>query len=294
MNWKTKITQLTGTKYPLIMGAFAGLGRTKFAAAFSNAGGLGIITALNYEINEFKKELIKMRTLTDKPFGINLTVIPPGVGFSNKNITKEEYLKYIEVALNEGINIFTTSAYQATYIGERVHDAGAYWFHKCALMRHAISAEKAGVDAVTIIGMEAAGFKNPFQHTTLVNLTMGKKLLQRPIIAAGGIGDARGFLGALAMGAEAVCLGTSILTTEESPVPLNIKEEWLNIDMFSEQYHRQLYHLSLKGTRVPSAAIGFRKDIISLKNLIDNMMIEAENVLKSWNFNTNEFNTLSS
>ena len=293
MNWKTRITELTRTKYPLIMAAFAGLGKTEFAASFSNAGGFGIITALNYKLSEFKRELIKMRELTDKPFGVNLTVIPPDVGFSNTNVTREDYLKYLEIAFNEDVNIITTSAYQASYIGERIHEAGSLWFHKCALMRHAISAEKAGADAITLIGMEAAGFKNPFQHTTLVNLTMARKLLKVPIIAAGGIGDARGFFGALAMGADAVCLGTAILTTKESPIPTNVKENWVQTDIFSENYHKELYHLSLKGTSVPSAAIGFQNKIIPLKKFIENLMNDAEYILKSWGFIKDEFCTIN-
>lgn len=293
MNWKTRITKLTQTRYPLIMAAFARLGTIEFAASFSNAGGLGIVTALNYEVNNFKKKLQKMQELTDKPFGVNLTVVPTGVRFSNANITNEDYLKYLEIALNEGVSIFTTSAYQATFLGDRIHEAGCYWFHKCALMRHAISVEKSGADAITLIGMEAAGFKNPYQHTTLVNLTMAKKLLTVPIIAAGGIGDARGFIGALAMGAEAVCLGTAILTTEESPLPPQIKDDWINTDIFTEEYHKKLYHFTLRGTSVPSAAIGFQKKIISLKNLIENVINEAEDILNSWGFNKEEFNSLS-
>ncbi|UCD00405.1 MAG: nitronate monooxygenase [Promethearchaeota archaeon] len=293
MNWKTHITKITRTRYPLIMAAFARLGVIEFAASFSNAGGLGIVTALNYELSNFKKKLQKMQELTDKPFGVNLTVIPTGIGFSNANITNEDYLRYLEVALNEGVNIFTTSAYQATFLGERIHETGCYWFHKCALMRHALSAEKVGADAITLIGMEAAGFKNPYQHTTLVNLTMAKKLLNIPVIAAGGIGDGRGFLGALAMGAEAVCLGTAILTTEESPLLPQMKEDWLNTDIFSEDYHRKLYHLTLGPTRVPSSAIGFQRKIIPLKNLIRNIINEAEEILNSWGFAKEEFNTLS-
>ncbi|MCK4481252.1 MAG: nitronate monooxygenase [Candidatus Lokiarchaeota archaeon] len=292
MIWKTRITKLTKTKYPLIMAAFAGLGKTKFAAAFSNAGGLGIITALNYEINSFKKELEKMYSLTDKPFGVNLTVVPPGVRFGDANITNDDYLKYLEVAIDKGVNIFTTSAYQATYLGDRIREAGCYWFHKCALMRHAISVEKAGANAITLVGMEAAGFKNPYQHTTLVNLTMAKKLLTIPVIAAGGIGDARGFLGALAMGAEAVCLGTAILTTIESPLSTEMKEKWMNTDIFNEDYHKGLYHLSLGPTRVPSSAIAFQKKIIPLKVFIESLMNNAEDILKSWGFRKETFNTL--
>ena len=291
MIWKTKITQITKTKYPLIMAAFAGLGKTKFASSFSNAGGLGIITALNYKLNNFKNALEKMQSLTDKPFGVNLTVVPPGVRFADGNITNEDYLEYLEIAINQGVNIFTTSAFQATFLGNRIREAGCYWFHKCSLMRHAISAEKAGANAVTLVGMEAAGFKNPYQHTTLVNLTMGKKLLSIPIIAAGGIGDARGFLGALVMGAEAVCLGTAILTTKESPLSEEMKESWMNTDIFTEDYHRRLYHLMLGPTRVPSSAIGFQKEIIPLKAFIENIINEAEEILKSRGFSKEEFIT---
>ncbi|MFW9900411.1 MAG: NAD(P)H-dependent flavin oxidoreductase, partial [Candidatus Thorarchaeota archaeon] len=180
-----------------------------------------------------------------------------------------------------------------SFLGNRIREAGCYWFHKCALMRHAISAEKAGANAITLIGMEAAGFKNPYQHTTLVNITMAKKLLTIPMIAAGGIGDARGFLGALAMGAEAVCLGTAILTTKESPLSEEMKENWMNIDIFSEEYHNRLYHLTLGPTRVPAPGIGFQKKIIPLKTFIDNLMNDVEQILNSWGVKKEEFNILS-
>jgi NAD(P)H-dependent flavin oxidoreductase YrpB (nitropropane dioxygenase family) len=292
MDWKTKITQITKTRYPLIMGAFAGLGKTNLAAAFSNAGGLGILTALNYNLEEFKSELNKMKQLTDKPFGINLTVIPQADNLINSKLTQKDYLDYVETALNY-TNIFTTSAYQANFIGKRVKEAGCYWFHKCVLMRHAISVEKEGVDAITLMGMESSGFKNPYQQTTLVNLTIGKRLLKVPIIAAGGIGDARGFLGALIMGAEAACLGTAVLTTRESPLKKELKRRWLETEIFSKKYHHQLYHFKLQSTRVPSTAIAFQKEIIPIHDLIANIMNEAENILKSMGFNPQEFSTIS-
>jgi NAD(P)H-dependent flavin oxidoreductase YrpB (nitropropane dioxygenase family) len=292
MKWNTHITQITKTKYPLIMGAFAGLGKTDLAAAFSNAGGLGIITALNYTLEEFKSELKRMQQLTNKPFGINLTVIPQADNLVSSQLTQEDYLKYVEAAL-DFTNIFTTSAYQANFIGKRVKEAGCYWFHKCVLMRHAISVEKEGVDAITLMGMESSGFKNPYQQTTLVNLTMAKRLLRVPIIAAGGIGDARGFLGALTMGAEAVCLGTAILTTKESPLQEEVKRRWLQTDIFSKDYHHQLYHFKLQSTHVPSAAVAFQKDILPVKDLIENIMNEAENILKSMGFTAEEFKTPS-
>jgi nitronate monooxygenase len=295
MIWKTAINKMTGTKYPLIMAAFAGLGRTEFAAAFSNAGGLGIITGLNYRLDSFKSELIKMQTLTDKPYGINLTVLPPGVRTFDpmKNITKDDYMKYLEIAIDQGVEVFTTSAYQATHIGERIIEAGCYWFHKCALLRHAISAERAGASAITLIGMEASGFKNPFQHTTLINITLAKRLLKAPIIAAGGIGDSRGFLGAIGMGAEGVCLGSAILTTKESPAAQEAKERWRETDVLSENYHRQLYHHDLRSTRVLSASIAHQSEDVSISELIEKIMFESAETLKLWGFKENQFSTLS-
>ena len=294
MIWKTSINKMTGTKYPLIMAAFAGLGRTEFASSFSNAGGLGIITGLNYKIGNFKSELIKMRELTDKPFGVNFTVLPPGVRAFDplSNISKEDYLKYLEIAIDDGVEVFTTSAYQANHLGERIKEAGCYWFHKCALIRHALTAERAGANAVTLIGMESSGFKNPFQHTTLINITLAKRRLKTPLIAAGGIGDARGLLGAFGMGAEGVCLGSAILTTKESPASQERKEGWLESDVLSEEYHKQLYHRKLKGTRVLSAATAHQKKNISIHEFIDGIMAEASEILISWGFKEDQFTML--
>ena len=292
MIWKTRITKLTKTKYPLIMAAFWRHGITEFAASFSNAGGFGTITALNYELDDFKNELQKMKELTDKPFGVNITVGRPR-GRTDAEVRKEEHLRYIEIAISAGVEIFTTSAYQAPYIGKRVHEAGCYWFPKVPLLRHAISAENAGADAITLMGMESSGDKNPYQHSTLVNLTMGSKILKVPIIAAGGLGDARGFLGALTMGAEAICLGTAILVTEESPFSKDKKESWVSTDIFSEDYHKRLYHLRQGGTSVPSPAVGYNNKIVTLKELIENIMSNAENILKSLGFPKDEFNTMT-
>jgi nitronate monooxygenase len=267
------------------MAAFARYGRIEFAAAYSNAGGLGITTAMSYEISDFKNALKKMNDLTTFPYGVNITVNPDG--------DKAVYLKYLEVAINAGVSIYTTSAYQAPYIGERIHEAGCLWFPKCPLMRHAISAQEAGADAITLMGMESAGNKNPFQHTTLINLTMGRRLLKVPMIAAGGLGDARGFLGALAMGADAVCLGSAILITEESPFLRERKEERINTDIFTEDYHRNLYHRRYGGTRVPSPSVGFQSKIIPLRNMIENIMNESELILRSWGFDKEEFSTIT-
>jgi len=294
MIWKTKITEITGTEYPIIMGAFALLGKAEFAAAFSNAGGFGIITALNFRTNEiFKAELKKMDKLTDNPWGVNFSVMPPYIiEKRGKGRDEESYLDFVDIALEAGVRVCTTSAYQAPEIGKRLHDAGCYWFHKCATMRHAISAEKLGADAVTIVGIEGTGFKNPFQNTTLVNMTMARKLLKIPVIAAGGIGDARGFLGALAMGADAVCFGSAIIATKESPASEFWKKKVLTQDIFDEKFYKKIFHLELRDSPVASMAAGHCDEILNIKEFIQEKIIKnAEKILKDWGFNDNLFTT---
>ncbi len=128
MIWKTKISQMMDTKYPIIMGAFAIIGKAEFAAPFSEAGGLGIITALNFNTKEkFRDELKKMKTLTDKPYGVNFSVFPPYLTEGKKRgLNEEHYLDYVEIAIEEGVKVCTTSAYQAPKIGKMLHDAGCY------------------------------------------------------------------------------------------------------------------------------------------------------------------------
>ncbi|MFX0178464.1 MAG: nitronate monooxygenase [Candidatus Hodarchaeota archaeon] len=294
MEWKTKLTQMTGIKFPVIMGAFAGVGRAKFAASFSNAGGLGIITALNFDtVDQFLKELNLMNSLTNKPFGINFSIMPPQMAKKVPKPRSEDfYIDFLDVALEHGVKIFTTSAYQAPHIGKKIHDNGGLWFHKCATLKHALSAEKLGADAVTLVGLEGTGFKNPLQNTTLVNITMAKKLLKIPVIAAGGIGNARGFLAALAMGAEAVCFGTAILATEECTIPSSYKMKLINQDIFDKEFYKQIYHFQLKDKSIWSPAAGHIEKVVSLKIFIENIISEAETILKSWGYRGNEFKTI--
>lgn len=293
IRWKTKITQMIKIKFPIIMGAFAGVGRAKFAAAFSNAGGLGIITAINFDtINEFKQEIEKMRDLTKNPFGVNFTVMPPEMAKrAPKPKTEAFYLDFVESAIDNGVQIFTTSAYQAPEIGKRIHKIGGFWFHKCTTLKHAQSAEKLGADAITLVGLEGTGFKNPLQNTTLVNITMARRLLKIPIIAAGGIGDARGFLSALAMGADAVCFGTAIMATKECGAPNSYKKKLINQDIFNQEYHKKIFHLQLKDKSIWSPAAGHIDKIVPIKAFIDKLITDTENILISWGFRGKEFNT---
>jgi len=295
MIWKTKITQLLKIQYPLVMGAFGGWGNAEFASTFSNAGGLGIIAALNFPNPEnFKKDIQKMKTLTSKPFGINLS-LPHHILNDNQEgkKTKKRYLEYVDIALNENCNIITTSGYNASFIGKRVQEMGGYWLHKCVLIKHAISVEKQGADGVTLVGLEGTGFKNPLTNTTLINITIAKKMLKIPIIAAGGIGDARGFLSALALGADAVCLGTALMATYECPVPTHIKEKWLQLDIFEGDFHDKIYKYNIKNFMAPSTAIGHYNKLVSVQTLIEELIDGAVNILDSWGFNHNEFNTIN-
>ncbi|MHA1471794.1 MAG: NAD(P)H-dependent flavin oxidoreductase [Promethearchaeota archaeon] len=293
MKWETKITQMAGVKYPLIMGAFAIIGRAEFASAFSNAGGLGIITAINYpKIEDFRAELERMVLLTDKPFGINFTIAPPSSSKIRIGRREETYYDFLDYAIDMGVKVFTTSAYNATKLGIKIKEKDCYWFHKCATMKHALAAEKAGTDAITLVGLEGTGFKSPVQNTTLVNITMARKLLNIPIIAAGGIGDARGFLGALAMGADCVCLGSSIMATTESLASKNWKDKIINQDIFDEKYYKKIFHLELKDSPIASMAIGHIEKIISLKEFIQEDIIgNAEQILKTWGFDKDVFST---
>jgi nitronate monooxygenase len=291
MKWNTRITELINIKYPIIMGAFASVGRAEFAASFSKAGGLGIITALNFGTNEeFENEIKKMKKLTTKPFGVNFSIMPPMMASKVPHPRDEDfYMDYVHIALDEGVRIFTTSAYQAPKISEVILDAKAIWFHKCTTLKHALSAEKLGAHGVTIVGVEGTGFKNPLQNTTLVNMTMARKLLKIPLIAAGGIGDARGFLSALAMGADAVCFGTAILATYECKAPHSYKRKLIHQDIFDEEFYHKIFHHQLKDKSIWSYAAGHIDKEVSVQEFIEDHIIQkAEEILRGWGFQGDE------
>ena len=291
MKWKTRITEMTKTEYPIIQGAFAVFGNHKFAAPVSEAGGLGIITAHNFvSPRRFHKEIKKMKELTKKPFGINFSIGPPG---HDRLGNEETLMDYVDIALDEGVKVITTSAYQAKEIGARVHEReGCYWFHKCATMKHALSIQKYGADAITIVGVEGTGFKNPIQNTTLINMTLArKKGIKVPLIAAGGIGDAHGFLAALAMGADAVCFGTKLMGITEFPSKGNFQQMLLDMDSFDEGHYRKIFHGKLRDSPVASMAVSFIDKIIPAQEFIDEVINGAEQILRTWGFTGNEFKT---
>jgi len=292
MRWITKVTKMLGCKYPIIQGALSAFGTADLAAPVSEAGGFGIITAHNFTPEELREEIRKAKSMTDKPFGVNFTVMPRTSADAVE--TPADYNEYIDVVIDEGIKTCFTSAYKAKEIGERLKDNGINWIHKCATMKHALSAERDGADAVVIVGLEGTGYKNPLQNTTLINMVMANRLLKIPFIAAGGIGDARGVLGSLAMGAHAVYMGTAFMATKECPISENFKRDMIiNQDCFDPKMYERLYHHKLKDSGTPSMSVGVIDDILTAKELIEKIMNDAEQILRSWGFNSDCFDTTS-
>ena len=213
---KTKVTELLGCKYPILQGAMAGFGNWKFAAAVANAGAHGTITASVSKTPEGLREDIKRcRTATGGSFGVNLSFgICPRI---------EEML---EVCIEEMVPV-ETALYKPDSLAKRIEESGLPWIHKSARVKDARHAEALGVDAIIVVGLEGTGFKSPEQLPTLTTTLLATRQLKVPFIAAGGIADARGFLGALGMGAEGIMMGTAFMLTQESPMKQSLKDEIL-------------------------------------------------------------------
>jgi NAD(P)H-dependent flavin oxidoreductase YrpB (nitropropane dioxygenase family) len=226
MNWKTRVTDLLGSKYPIIQGAFGGFGTSALAAPVSEAGGFGIITASALRTPDgLREDIKKARSMTDKPFGVNLSIgLCPSVD------------QMREVAIEERVPVIFTAAYRADDHGRRIQEAGLKWVHKVVTVKHALVAERQGADAVVIVGLEGTAFKNISQLPTLTSITTATRLLSIPVIAAGGIGDAHGLLAALAMGAEGIYMGTRFLATEECPVSDRYKQKLVDAQPWEAEY----------------------------------------------------------
>ena len=225
MKWRNRVAELLGSKYPIIQGAFGGFGRSDLAAAVSAAGGFGIITASALRTPEkLREDIRKARSMTDQPFGVNLSI---GIRYIDE---------MREVAIEERVPVIFTAVYRADDHGKRIHEAGLKWVHKVATVRHAVAAERQGADAVVIVGLEGTGFKSREQLPTLVGITSAAKQIKVPIIAAGGIGDARGFVAALGMGAEGIYMGTRFMATKECPISERFKQKLAEAQPWDPEY----------------------------------------------------------
>ncbi|MFC2003782.1 NAD(P)H-dependent flavin oxidoreductase [Chloroflexota bacterium] len=214
MKWRTRVTELLGGQYPILQGALHGFGNWQFAAAVAETGAHGTLTASVSKTPErLRDDIRRCREATDKSFGVNLTFgACPRI---------EEML---EACLEERVGVVETAAYIPKLLASRIQASGATWIHKTARVKDALHAEKLGADAVIVVGLEGVGFKHPLQLPTLTTTVLAARKLKIPFIAAGGIADARGLLGAMAMGAEGIMMGTAFLATHECPISTAAKE----------------------------------------------------------------------
>lgn len=214
---RTRITDLLGIEHPIIQGGMQWVGRAELASAVSNAGGLGILTALTQPTPaDLAAEIDRCREMTDKPFGVNLTILP--------SIAPPPYAEYRQVIIDKGVPVVETAGSSPAEHIPYFHDAGIKVIHKCTSVRHAVSAQKAGVDALSVDGFECAGHPGEDDIPGLVLLPAAAEKLDVPFVASGGIADGRGLAAAMALGAEGINMGTRFLCTEEAPVHRNVKE----------------------------------------------------------------------
>jgi nitronate monooxygenase len=214
---KTRITELLGTKYPIVQGGMMWVGRAELASAVSNAGGLGVLTALTQPSPEdLAKEIARCRSMTDQPFGVNLTILP--------SAKPPPYEAYLDVVLDSGIKILETAGNNPKEFIAKAKARGVKIIHKCTAVRHALSAERNGVDAVSIDGFECAGHPGEDGIGCLVLFALAAKKVKIPLIASGGIADGRTMAAAFALGVEGVNMGTRFCVTKEAPIHDSIKQ----------------------------------------------------------------------
>lgn len=214
---KTRITELTKTRYPIIQGGMQWVGLAELTSAVSNAGGMGILTALTQPTPEaLAAEIQRCRGMTDQPFGVNLTVLPA--------VRPPPYAEYVEAIIEGGVKVIETAGNSPREFIERLKRANVKIIHKCTSVRHALSAERNGVDAISIDGFECAGHPGEDDVGGLVLIPSAARALRIPIVASGGIADGRGMAAALALGAEGINMGTRFCATKEAPIHDNIKQ----------------------------------------------------------------------
>ena len=220
---RTRFTELFGVEHPIVQGGMQWVGRAEFVASVSNAGALGILTALTQPSpDELAREIDRTRQLTNKPFGVNLTILP--------TLKPVPYDDYLEVIIDSGVKIIETAGRSPGPYMERLKQAGIKVIHKCTSVKHALKAEQLGVDVVSIDGFECAGHPGENDIPGLVLFPRATEEVRIPVIASGGIADARGLVAALALGCEGVNMGSRFLATREAPIHDSIKQQILQAD----------------------------------------------------------------
>jgi NADH:quinone reductase (non-electrogenic) len=223
MSLKTRFTELLGIEYPIVQGGMMWVGRAELAAAVSNAGGLGILTALTQPTPDaLRAEIDRCRTMTDKPFGVNLTILP--------SVNPPPYAEYRKAIIDSGIKIVETAGHKPQEHVDHFKEHGIKVVHKCTAVRHALSAERMGVDAISIDGFECAGHPGEDDIPGLILIPAAADKVKIPMIASGGFGDGRGLVAALALGADGINMGTRFCATVEAPIHDNVKQLMLKND----------------------------------------------------------------
>ena len=215
---RTRFTDLLGIRYPIVQGGMRWVARAELAAAVGNAGGIGFISAHTQPTPaDLAKEIARTRALTDKPFGVNLTLLAANTGF--------DYDGYVSAIVDAGVPVVETAGSSPAPYLERLRRGDVKVIHKCTAVRHAIKAQSLGVDAVSIDAFECAGHPGNDDIPGLILIPQAAQALKIPVLACGGFADGRGLLAALALGAEGINLGTRFMLTKESPLGDALKQQ---------------------------------------------------------------------
>ncbi|KAI5464698.1 hypothetical protein BGZ63DRAFT_350336 [Mariannaea sp. PMI_226] len=218
MRFATELTRRLGIRVPVVQGGMMHVGTADLASAVSNAGGLGIITALIFPSPDaLRDEIRRCRTLTKNPFGVNMTLLPAMV--------PPDYGAYAQAIIDEGVRIVETAGNSPGPIISQLKKAGITVLHKCTTIRHAQSAVKLGVDFLSIDGFECAGHVGESDITNFILLSRARQTLKVPFIASGGFADGYGLAAALCLGACGINMGTRFMCTVEAPIHIKVKEE---------------------------------------------------------------------
>ncbi|MCG5073599.1 nitronate monooxygenase family protein [Paraburkholderia sp. RG36] len=217
MALRTRVTELLGIRHPVVQGGMMWVGRATLASAVSNAGGLGILTALTQPTpDDLRREIDRCRSMTDKPFGVNLTILP--------SVNPPPYADYRRAIIESGVKIVETAGSRPQAHVEEFKAHGITVIHKCTSVRHAVSAQKMGVDIISIDGFECAGHPGEDDVPGLILIPAAAAQVSIPMIASGGFADGRGLAAALALGAEGINMGTRFCATAEAPIHHAIKQ----------------------------------------------------------------------
>ena len=246
---RTRFTEIFGVEHPIVQGGMMWVGRAELVAAVAEAGALGFITALTQPTPEdLVREIERTRELTDKPFGVNLTILP--------SIDPPPYAEYRQAIIDSGVKIVETAGFNPADHLPHFKDAGIKVIHKCTSVRHAVKAERIGVDAVSIDGFECAGHPGEDDVPGLILIPAATSKLSIPVIASGGIADSRGLVAALALGADGVNMGTRFMCTVESPVAHEVKEQIVrNTELDTELIFRTLRNTARVATNAVSEEV---------------------------------------